>query len=215
MGFCFDSFNNPVEAFCDKDRAAFIKALVPSKGKGLSREKSKRREWWSQYKDRYNKLVEELKEGRDWLPHFARKEDAMEEDNPLYYKLTVVNAKHDQFCSVAGGSDESLPSPYTRNSGGKFTEVFGPVCKRIVSSRCNVLSGQGDGFATLSREETLVHRPYMVVARCWQEKRAFFLPTFEEVATVLEREVVVKVTNWLLTVKAVSFSLPVKVLFTR
>ena len=139
----------------------------------------------------------------------------MEEDNPLYYKLTVVNAKHDQFCSVASGGEESLPSPYTRNSGGKFTEVFGPVCKRIVSSRCNVLAGLGDGFATLSREETLVHRPYMIVARCWQEKRAFFLPTFEQMAAVLEREVVASVTNWLLTVKEVGFSYPLEALFTR
>ena len=207
VGFSFGTCERPVEAFSDKDRAHFIKALVPSKGKALSREKSERQEWWNEHKDRYNKLVKELKEGRDWLPQIARKEDAMEESNPLYYKVSIVNSEHDKFCQVAQGGDGSMPSLFTRHSMGKFTEAHGPVCKRAVCGRCTVAAGLGDGFATLSGDETTLHRPYMVVARCWQEKRAFFLPTFQELADQLEREVVEKVTNWLLLMREVCLSL--------
>ena len=132
----------------------------------------------------------------------------MEEDSPLFYKITIVNNEHDRFCQLAQGGDGSMPSPYTRHSLGKFTEVHGRVCKRVVSSRCTIAAGLGDGFATLSVDEALLHRPYMMAARCWQEKRAFFLPSFQELADQLEREVVEKVTNWLLSLSEVRLSLP-------
>ena len=209
VGFTFDPITSPAEAYRDKERAAFMNALVRSKGRVMPREKAERQEWWQEpigsgtYESRYNGLVANLEEGRDWVPQFARKEDAMESTSPLYYKLQSVVHEHDRLCKMALGSEVEMESPYTRHSGGKFTEIYGTVCPRQVTPHCTVSAGLGDGFATLPRDESVLLRPYMAVARRWAEGQVFFLPPFEDVVEDLRQKVFPKVTEWLLELRKV------------
>ena len=209
VGFTFDPIASPVEAYRDKERANFMNALVRSKGKGMPREKAVRQEWWQEsvgsgtYESRYNALTADLQEGRDWVPQFARKEDAMESTSPLYYKLQSVIHEHDRLAREASGSAVEMESPYTRHSGGKFTEIYGTVCPRQVTPHCTVSAGLGEGFTTLPKDESVLLRPYMAVARRWAERQVFFLPPFEDVVEDLRHKVFPKVTAWLLELRKV------------
>ena len=194
-------------AFSDKDRARFIRGLVRAGRSPVTASRSRSNDWKEEaagdtsYGHIYeNALCHGKAPEEDWFATFLKTNGAPDPKMAGEYgreALSIVQEVDKEmvrFIAAGAGGPSGGGGP---GGGGQEGGVIqGTVVARRNADAVPALAGQGDGLSALSPVERLTAMPYMVAARNWAAKRAWTMPTLEDVALNLA-EVVASVTSFI------------------